>query len=182
MKSLLAAATASAFVMSASTGAWAQVQYGGTQRSNSNSTQLTARLNAARSDFDQAAKILQGVLPIYNGYTTRAVNFAKEASLQVSQASLEVTNGTNGNNSQRSAQQPAPTQKNGANVPASHFNNAQLYASNTQVQQAMQLLQQGLQILRAIGNDRENHMRSAVQYGTLAGQNAYKGLDTVTGK
>jgi hypothetical protein len=50
------------------------------------------------------------------------------------------------------------------------------------MQEGMQLLQNGLQRVQAIGNDPGNHMGEALEFGNYAIQAANNGLAFVSGK
>ncbi len=137
----------------------------------------------AHATFERAARVMESALPIYDGHRHRAIELAKHAAKQIKEAAEGAPGGTLGTNIKRKTpSQVAARIPKGANIELSKFSAQQITASNARMQEGLQLLQQGLQQIQAIGNDPGNHMNDATEFGNFAIEAANKGLAFVAGK
>src|SRR5579862_6762790 len=147
------------------------------------SGQAMSPIASAHKTFEQAARIMESALPIYDGHRHRAIELAKLAAREIKEAATGASGPANGNNTQhKTAAQRAALVPKGANVELSKYTPAQISASNAKMQQGLTMLQQGLQQVNTIGNDPGNHMSDAAEFGNYAIQAANKGLQFVAGK
>ena len=153
------------------------------QRRAMSSGHGTSPLATAHATFERAAKVMESALPIYDGHRHRAIELARHAAREIKEAATGAKGTMTGANMQRkTAAQRAAAIPKGANVELSKYSAQQIAASNTRMQEGMQLLQQGLQQVQAIGNDPGNHMSDAAEFGNYAIQAANKGLQFVAGR
>ena len=125
---------------------------------------------------------MEAALPIYDGHRVRAIKLAKMAAREIREAAAGARGvGTVGAPrmpaSQRAAQVPKGREKG-----LSRYNAQQVQDSNALMQEGIQLLQQGLQQVRTIGNDQGNHMGDAAEFGSYAIQSVNAGLQFAAGR
>ena len=143
----------------------------------------TTPIAMAHATFERAARIMESALPIYDGHRVRAIKLAKLAAREIKDAAMGTTGtGTGAGTPRKSAAQQAAGIPKGRNESLAGYNAQQIAASNAKMQEGMQLLQQGLQQVQSIGNDRGNHMSDAAEFGNYAIQAANQGLAFVQGK
>ena len=154
------------------------------QRRSATTRQATSPLATVHQTFENAARIMESALPIYDGHRHRAIELAKLSAREIREAATgatgKINSGTTGQH--KTAAQRAALIPKGANVALSKYTSAQIAQSNTQMQKGLQLLQQGLQQLQTLGQDPGNHMSDAAEFGNMAIQAANKGLQFVAGK
>lgn len=202
---LLGAAVIAGSIVAVSSGAQQTGTVRGGQRRGATAGQAASPIAVAHATFERAARIMESALPIYDGHRHRAIELAKHAAKEIKEAAMGAsssatatgastatgttgtssrsgtTGGASGVQHKTAAQQAAAIPK-GSNVPLTNYNSAQIAASNAKMQQGLQLLQQGLQEVQAIGNDPGNHMSDALEFGNYAVQAANAGLAFVQSK
>jgi hypothetical protein len=155
--------------------------------------QTMSPIASAHATFERAAKVMESALPIYDGHRHRAIQLARLAAREIKEAAMgrgtatgsgtgTGTSGAAANVQRKTAAQQAAAIPKGSNTPLTNYNSAQIAASNAKMQQGLQLLQQGLQQVQAIGNDSGNHMKDALEFGNYSIEAANKGLAYVQGK
>lgn len=145
--------------------------------------QANSQLVGVYTTFENAAKIMESALPIYDGHRHRAIELAKLSAKEIREAATGTTNSVNGGMGQRQTASVRAAQiPKGRNMALSKYSSSQIAASNAQMQQGMQLLQQGMQQLQSLGKDSGGHMNDAAEFGNMAMQAANTGLQFVAGK
>jgi len=164
-----------------SVGVQAQYQQRGGNSRQNNSNQQQSPIAIAHRTLEQAARVMESALPIYDGHRHRSIELAKMAAKEV----VEAANGAPadplaGTPGHKTAAQRAGLVKKGGNVALSQFTAAQISASNIKMQKGLVLLQQGLSQVQAIGNDPGGHMGDAVVFLNHAINAANTGLQYVS--
>lgn len=136
---------------------------------------------ATHATFEKAAKVMESALPIYDGHRHRAIELAKLAAKEVREAATGAGGSVTAGVHKTAAERAAMVHK-GPNVALSKYSAAQISASNAKMQAGIQLLQQGMQQLQALGQDAGGHVADAAVFGNEAIQAANKGLQWVAGR
>jgi hypothetical protein len=124
---------------------------------------------------------MESALPIYDGHRHRAIELTHLAEQELREAVREAGGGTSnrvGGQRMRPAQRAALIPK-GMNVARSRYTMQQIAASNSRMQEGMQLLRQGIQQMQSLGQDPGSHLGDAAEYANLAIQAANQGLQYV---
>jgi hypothetical protein len=132
-----------------------------------------------------AARLMESALPIYGGNRHRAIALTHLAEQELRQAVVSAAGGTGGAQStarrltaaQRAAQVPKSPE-----IAAMQYSPQQIQASNARMQQGLQLLQQGMQQIQALGRDPGNHASDAVEFAGMAAQSANQGLQSIANR
>jgi hypothetical protein len=145
--------------------------------------QTTSPLAMAHKTFEEAAKVMESALPIYDGHRHRAIELAKMTAKEIKEAATGAPATLNPATGQHhTASERAALVAKGKNESLSKYSPSQIAASNAQMQRGMQLLQQGMQQLQSLGKDSNGHMNDAAEFSNMSMQAVNTGLQFVASK
>jgi hypothetical protein len=150
--------------------------YGGGGIQQQSPVQITHRT------LKNAARLMESALPIYNGNRHRAIALTHLAEQELRQAAVSAGGGNGGALSSTPQRFTAAQVPKGAEIATARYSPQQVQASNARMQQGLQLLQQGIQQIQALGRDPGNHASDAVEFATMAAQSANQGLQELANR